>query len=756
MKRASALLIAVFLILSVFSACSRDEQAEDFHADDILISALSGNDTVIFVAPDGNDSASGTIDEPLATLNGARMRVRSKMVDVVTGGVTVCFRGGEYPITEGTVFTEADSGTSEHPVIYMAYPYEEVTFTGGIRIDPAKITSVTDESILSRVNDPSARDVLMQADLSDITVVLPEIYTYEKTENDAFYPVNLYIGEKRLSPARWPNADSLFGPSHYVHTTDLYRLEDDSEIVFYDDDAAERIATWSDESLEHLYMRGFFVGDWLLDRMAVREVNREDKSLRFMIGSSNDTYYLPHYEDRIFFQNIPEEIDVPGESYTDTDKRIIYFYPTDNIGNDPVIAGLYLGNPVTLDGASYLVFDGLNIEYVRSTAFFGSNNDHITIKNSSFRHSGSLAIELMDSTDIDIDRCVFTDMTSGAIRLSGGDRTTLMQANNIIHNCDIYGAMHDGVWWDQDFYERTGHWTRNAAITVFGCGCTISHNKIHESPFTVLSIECNDLIIEYNEVYDCLWETGDNGAMGYGRDASILGVVLRYNYFHDITNGVAGVGQFCFYADDGSIAPQVYGNLFVLKERVEKEYDDGYKLSPLLFNGAQYGVVTNNIVVGYDWGVRFNSWNNGTGAVQGLWTYRLYEWAYNFTNIGAPNESWFEHYKDTSWARIFDIFTLERLEQYKQISEEKLKKNFTNAFAPYNTNDVYGNVFVALNDPPTEKGMNVHDNYETADTSVFADYVNDDFTLTDAALDTVREVYPEFEELPLSEIGPVK
>ena len=756
MKHFLTLILACCLLLPALFGCaeSQDEPTETAPIPE------SGGIT-LFVSPDGNDSAAGTMDAPLASLAGAKEKVRT-LLPTAESPITVYFRGGEYGITEDAAFTAEDSGTAEHPVTYTAYPGENVSFSGGVRVPADKVSKVTDDGILSRILDDTAREALMQADLSGITDVLPEIFTYEHKENDAYHAVNIYIGENRLSPARWPNAESLFGPANYVTSPNLIREEDSPDgqmnsFVLYDDEAAERIALWSDEAFEHLYLRGFFVGDWLMERFDAHEVHREEKGIRVHVGSSNDTYYRPNEEHRIFFQNILEEIDVPGESFTDTDKRVVYFYPTENAADDPVIVGLYGGIPITLDGAAHIRFEGITFEYLRNLAVFGESADDIVIKNCTFTHGGSSAIQITDSTMIDIDGCVFTDLTSGAIILTGGDRTTLTHADNVIENCEFCGVNRDGVWWDQAFYDRTGLWSRNAAMTVFGCGFTISHNVIHESPFTILSIGgMNDLVIEYNEVYDCLWETSDNGTMGYGRDASILGVVLRYNYFHGITNGVEGVGQFCFYADDGSIAPQVYGNLFVLKDRVEKAHDDGYQLSPLLFNGSQYGVVRNNVVVGYDWGVRFNSWSENTGSVQGLWAFRLYEWAGNFTGIGAPNETWFEHYKDTSWAKIFDIFTLERLEKYRTIETEKLKKNFAYSFAPYNTNDVYGNVFVGLDTPPVERGMNTHDNYETADTGVFADYEHDDFTLTADALAAIRAVIPEFEELPLDQIGPQK
>ncbi len=44
----------------------------------------------------------------------------------------------------------------------------------------------------------------------------------------------------------------------------------------------------------------------------------------------------------------------------------------------------------------------------------------------------------------------------------------------------------------------------------------------------------NENIIEFNEIYNVVLETNDAGAIYSGRDPSMQGNVIRYNYFHDI------------------------------------------------------------------------------------------------------------------------------------------------------------------------------------------------------------------------------
>jgi len=83
-----------------------------------------------FIAVNGNDSNSGTIDSPFATINKAQ-----SLVEV---GDTVYIRGGIYKITEeqvmkykniwGLVFDLEKSGTKDKRICYFGYPNERPIF----------------------------------------------------------------------------------------------------------------------------------------------------------------------------------------------------------------------------------------------------------------------------------------------------------------------------------------------------------------------------------------------------------------------------------------------------------------------------------------------------------------------------------------------------------------------------------------------------------------------------------------------------
>ena len=85
-----------------------------------------------YVAPDGDDNNPGTIAEPLATLVGARDRVR-KVLDG-SGDITVYLRGGTYHLSKTVVFGLEDSGSENQKITYGAYKGEKPVFTSGSRV----------------------------------------------------------------------------------------------------------------------------------------------------------------------------------------------------------------------------------------------------------------------------------------------------------------------------------------------------------------------------------------------------------------------------------------------------------------------------------------------------------------------------------------------------------------------------------------------------------------------------------------------
>lgn len=149
-----------------------------------------------------------------------------------------------------------------------------------------------------------------------------------------------------------------------------------------------------------------------------------------------------------------------------------------------------------------------------------------------------------------ISGCHIYNMGAGGVLLSGGNRKNLIPAGNTVYNCEI----HDVNRLDK---------TYKSGVNIMGVGNCVSHCKIYNMPSFGIYIHGNDHLIEYNDIFDCVTENSDSGAVYMGRDMSEVGNIIRYNYIHHIHNPIpAGMGTTAIYFDDGAIYNMVYGNFF--------------------------------------------------------------------------------------------------------------------------------------------------------------------------------------------------
>ena len=161
----------------------------------------------LFVSPQGHDTASGTLAAPLATLKGARDRIRAlnQAKRLPPDGVTVLMLPGTYQLKNTFTLTRADQ--TSVPVTYEAFvvhPAGTVRLTGGAEVKGWK--PVTDPAILNRL-DPAARGQVLQTDLK-----AQGITDYGQMTGRGFgrpltpAGLELFFHDAPMTLARWPNA----------------------------------------------------------------------------------------------------------------------------------------------------------------------------------------------------------------------------------------------------------------------------------------------------------------------------------------------------------------------------------------------------------------------------------------------------------------------------------------------------------------------------------------------------------------------
>ncbi len=746
MKRVLVLLMSAVLMMSLLSGCENKKAP----------AGLPPGEN-IFVAPNGSDFADGSFERPFLTLGRAKVEVRA-----LTAGsdepVTVNIRGGEYYFDHALHLTAEDSGTEAAPVTWRAYNGESVLLSGGIRLSPEDVKPVTDEAIVSRVLDSAAREKLVSVDLSGYLDEWPDLIVPDSTYEVANGGPEIYINDAPLTQSRWPN-DVQNEAYLYADSAEALSDEQFTPVRLTSRALAERAGRWSSDAWRDMFVYAFMAWDWsegIFDAASFDAASGE-------IVTTGGHWGPPSENPRFYVFNLPEEIDVPGESYIDYERKTVYFYPPEDLTDAQITLPILQDALITLDGAHHLTFRGLSLKHTRSNSFAAYRADAIAIDGCTVAHSSAQAIVLDDATNCAVRNCHIYDTGNGGIYLwDGGLRKSLTPSGNIIENNDI----HHTNRLKKCYYPP---------IWCESFGVVIRSNEIHDINHIAVDVSSsNDAVIEYNVFYNTCLETSDAGAIYYGRNPSVMGIEIRYNYFHDIGNRYGGIGQQAIFCDDGASMPHIYGNLFVSASDKTDNWGSAIKA-----NGAQFGLVENNIFVDMPYAALFGEWPNNYDRApvrEDWWLMSMYGagdppgegiWQKITVDIDLFSELWREHYRGTQWEPVWDVLSPEGHDEFWRMGNEKesagppdydsnpAQYEWAYQNAPERTNLLRGNVCVNITgESGIWCGSNAREeNNLIAGTELFSSYENGDFALTPQGIAEIRKVIPGFEEIPMSEIG---
>jgi hypothetical protein len=497
--------------------------------------------TALYVSPNGRDHAPGSPSAPLATLEEARHRLRLLRQQGLCRGATVFIRGGQYQRATAFDLKEQDSGQPEAPVVYCAFPGEQVRLLGGRLI--SGFSQVTDPAVLARLPE-SARAHVLQCDLKS-----QDISDFGRFVSRGFgrptspAHLELFFGGKRLEVARWPNGEfTHIGSPARLHAEgdghggSLGRLE--AGFLYKGD----RPSRW--QSLDHVWLHGYWAWDWA---NSCEQLESFDPATGLIRTRPPHGLYGFKSGQRFYFLNVLEELDQPGEYYLDRHTGVLYFWPPGAVEESEVAVSLLEEPLIRTYQASHLRFERLILEYGRGTGVQIQGGQGVELAGCILRNLGNHAVLVEGGRGHRVQGCDVYHTGDSGIRLSGGDRKTLDPGQHQARNNHIH---------------HMGQWSRcyQPGILVQGVGHHLAHNLIHHGPHCAILLSGNEHLIEYNCVHHVCQETGDVGAFYMGRDWTERGNVLRHNFFHH-TQGI-GMGSMAVYLDDCASGTTVYGNLF--------------------------------------------------------------------------------------------------------------------------------------------------------------------------------------------------
>jgi parallel beta-helix repeat protein len=313
---------------------------------------------------------------------------------------------------------------------------------------------------------------------------------------------------------------------------------------------------------------------------------------------------------------------------------------------------------IAIDKASDILIQGLTVEVSEGGAIDIHGSTNCRVVGCKVGHCGvgleiggwatwedQCGVGIFDSTNCGAVGNDIHDTGSHGVKLTGGDRKTLTPGGNYAENNHIW---HTGVFWAQGCGSR-----------VEGVGNRFSRNTVHDCPRMGVIFNGNDVLIEYNHLYDLNKQTCDTGAIYTGGRNWLdpWGSNIQYNYIHDIggygrENGkwVGPAFSWGIYLDDNSNGCDVVGNIVV----------GGYYGGVHLHN-AHDSLIENNIIIdGVKQQAQFNGWVRDTQY---------------YNNNVATWMKWWEEYRQYPAWRKYPGFVETKPTDLVPMSNNRLLRN---------------------------------------------------------------------------------
>ncbi len=529
-------------------------------------------DVVLYVAPAGSDTASGSEAAPFASVNRARDEIRILKTAEANRNFTVLIRDGVYRLAEPLVFTPQDSTAAGQTITYKAYGEERPVFSSGVPVTGWRLCT----------NDPAhlSTNAAGRLWVADIPQGAGRVTT-------------MFDGQGRLPRAVGPKVKpSLFHTNALVANRKTLYFPAGSLRVY--------------ENLQDTELWIIPTFQWCHNLLPLQSVDTQ-KSVA--VTAIAGTYPLAMrgpvtgYDPSWFrICNVPDVLDEPGEWFCDTAAGKVWLWPRDGQAPQgvviPVLDELLLlaGDAVTQQPVRGLVFDGLTFKHARRELW---SDEDAGLQHDWERWNKANCLVRFKWTE----NCVFKNglLTESG---SGGIRMDLQAQSNRIENCEVsyLGATGIALIGDkigEAFMNRRNTVHNNhvhhiglenlhcAGIFMWQSGENeITHNRVHHTPYNGFSIGgvepnqfssqwrlstarelnriinygklpfqemvrqtdtnitsamlfsylyCRDNLFEHNDVYRNMEILGDGNPF-YIRMAAPGNTICR-NYFHDIYGG---------------------------------------------------------------------------------------------------------------------------------------------------------------------------------------------------------------------------
>lgn len=582
----------------LFSSGALPEGISWFKADSVSAADFAAE---FYVAPDGDDSGSGSFDSPFRTLERARDAVREINGDM-SGDICVYLRGGTYRINRTIQFDTRDSGTNGHRIYYKAYGDEEPVFNAATQVTGWE---KYDDKIYKA---PLDRDYKLR---------------------------NLFVNDKRASmTSKRVNAKGGYGDYNVKAGQASWAWDSGkrSDGISYSKNDLPKISSNLDD-LE--IINGTTWNENIVCTRDIKEIN--GNIVMFMQQPYGAIAQTPGWNAGFScggthtIYNAFEFMDEPGEFYFDKTKKVLYYYPRQ--GEDMSTADVeapVLEKIITIDGKSTtdrvknLSFSGITFENTefqltevdgshgkatcqaaQSYIAYADSNWHnrkyemadtlpgmINVKNSesisftdnTIKHSGADGISMPnDVINSEVKGNFITDITSSGITVGHPQHIYIGDGSGSNHEKFAPGVeglcknnnISSNMLYDISVVHGFGGC---AAITAYFVeGVTINSNQINKTAYNGIhlgwgwcnfkdSTTCKNNSICYNRVTNSLNRLHDSG--GIYTIGQMPGTVINENYIEGIPAAAPYQPTYGLHNDEGTAYIEENNNVLEIDKNV--------------------------------------------------------------------------------------------------------------------------------------------------------------------------------------------
>ena len=435
-------------------------------------------------------------------------------------------------VPEDRIIIDLPAGTIrvESPIVISAadsgMPGAELVLRG----DPAGTTVISGGVVLSAPDASPGKPIALSG------VTFPSLVLDVRFPNgprfDAAFA--LYQGDRRITPTRLPAAGYTTRPLKALDPTGR------RVAIAFDPTTFAMLA-----KQKNLWISGYPAYDWQHELVPVVDTDPATNSL--IIERVDDTL-RPKELGRVAVLNGDFDPSTPGTAQIDQVAGTASLRPW---GSRDALEIIRSPSVLSIEAANSVRVERIAFEKAGDAVVTVRDSRDILFSDCFMGQSLNYALLVRGGGNVELRRCVVSDVGRSAANIAGGERTTLGRGDHRVV---------DTIVSQIGIIRPT-----SPAISLQGVGQLIYGSLITRGGHWGIQLSGNDHRIEGSEFSDLLRETEDSGVLYMGRDWTHRGNHITGNYIHDFgwKTGSKADGHFGIYLDDQFSSVDIRGNIIV-------------------------------------------------------------------------------------------------------------------------------------------------------------------------------------------------